>query len=530
MAEIVLDVVQDVGVATASAAGSLTDSSKSWTDNVWSGYAVYFPESGFAAAINGNTADTLTFTGYTPKVGELYRIYSVQTPPASDSPRYVFLPITGGHMTGNITLDAALTVDGRDISADGATLDGHVADTSNPHSVTVAQIGAVDKTGDTMSGDLTISGNDQRKLVIDSANGLGNTRVEFLDAGVIRWALQRNNSSGNFVLQRYDATGTLQDSPINIDDNTGVVDFIHSVHIVAPGGASLTLDNSDGTGDDTILFLDGGVSRWVIFREEATGSFKIGRYDSAGVWQDAPITIDANNGNIAVVGTVDGRDIAADGTTLDNHVADTNNPHSVTLDALAPTTTKGDLIVHNGTNNVRVAIGADGDVLTADSTQASGVKWSSASSGAGFDPGDIVAYGGGVLGAGWLECDGSAVSRTTYANLFAAISTVYGAGDGSTTFNLPDFRGRTIIGEGQGSGLTNRSRGDTGGAETHTLTTNQMPSHRHLESVLTGLGSNIRINYVSGSQGNTSYTGYTGSGNSHNNMQPFGVAKFKIKT
>lgn len=62
-------------------------------------------------------------------------------------------------------------------------------------------------------------------------------------------------------------------------------------------------------------------------------------------------------------------------------------------------------------------------------------------------PGAIVAFAGAIAPAGWLLCDGSAVSRTTFAALFAAISTAYGPGDGSTTFNLPDLRGRTTVGK-----------------------------------------------------------------------------------
>ncbi len=93
--------------------------------------------------------------------------------------------------------------------------------------------------------------------------------------------------------------------------------------------------------------------------------------------------------------------------------------------------------------------------------------------------GTIVLGGGGSVPAGYLECNGSAVSRTTYAALFTAISTTYGPGDGSTTFNLPDFRGRALLGEGQGSGLTNRTRGQTGGVETHALSAGELAAHTH---------------------------------------------------
>lgn len=85
-------------------------------------------------------------------------------------------------------------------------------------------------------------------------------------------------------------------------------------------------------------------------------------------------------------------------------------------------------------------------------------------------------------------CDGAAVSRTTYADLFDEIGTTYGSGDGATTFNLPDFRGRRAMGAGTGPGLTTRTRGSSVGAETistvpthtHNITD---PGHSHTASV-----------------------------------------------
>lgn len=68
-------------------------------------------------------------------------------------------------------------------------------------------------------------------------------------------------------------------------------------------------------------------------------------------------------------------------------------------------------------------------------------------------PGVINPYAGSAAPSGWLMCDGSAVSRTTYAALFAAIGTAFGAGDGTTTFNLPDTRARGLIGVGTGKAL-----------------------------------------------------------------------------
>lgn len=93
----------------------------------------------------------------------------------------------------------------------------------------------------------------------------------------------------------------------------------------------------------------------------------------------------------------------------------------------------------------------------------------------GFAPtGTIVAYGGTSAPSGWLLCDGAAVSRNTYARLFSVLGTTYGAGDGSTTFNLPDLRQRFPLGKAaSGTGST---LGETGGAIDHT---HSGPSHRH---------------------------------------------------
>jgi microcystin-dependent protein len=96
--------------------------------------------------------------------------------------------------------------------------------------------------------------------------------------------------------------------------------------------------------------------------------------------------------------------------------------------------------------------------------------------------GEIKMFAGISAPTNWLFCNGSAISRTTYANLFAVVGTTFGAGDGSTTFNLPDFRGRAPIGAGQGSGLTNRALGTQAGAETHILSSTEMPVHTHVQN------------------------------------------------
>lgn len=189
---------------------------------------------------------------------------------------------------------------------------------------------------------------------------------------------------------------------------------------------------------------------------------------------------------------------------------------------------KGDLIVATADNTpARLAVGTNGAVLTADSTQATGVKWAPP---AGVPAGALTMYGGSTAPTGWLLCDGSAVSRSTYADLFTAIGTAFGVGDGSTTFNVPDMRSRSPIGAGQGSGLTNRALAATGGAETHTLTTAEMPAHTHSYVVPRDGHEDTGGPNVSGPNNVSAATDSTGGNGAHNNMHPFLAVNFIIKT
>jgi microcystin-dependent protein len=94
--------------------------------------------------------------------------------------------------------------------------------------------------------------------------------------------------------------------------------------------------------------------------------------------------------------------------------------------------------------------------------------------------GMISQFAGSSAPTGWLLCEGQAVSRTTFAALFSTIGTTYGSGDGSTTFNVPNLQNRVPVGKGPDTEFD--ALGETGGAKTHTLTEAQMPSHTHIQN------------------------------------------------
>ncbi|MBN2829168.1 MAG: tail fiber protein [Candidatus Cloacimonetes bacterium] len=92
--------------------------------------------------------------------------------------------------------------------------------------------------------------------------------------------------------------------------------------------------------------------------------------------------------------------------------------------------------------------------------------------------GVVQQYAGNSAPTGYLLCNGAAVSRTTYATLFAAIGTTYGSGNGSTTFNLPNLQGKVPVGR-LSTDTSFDVLGETGGESTHTITSSEMPAHTH---------------------------------------------------
>ena len=101
--------------------------------------------------------------------------------------------------------------------------------------------------------------------------------------------------------------------------------------------------------------------------------------------------------------------------------------------------------------------------------------------------GQVMLFGGNFCPRGWTEANGQLLPIASYNALFSIYGTMYG-GDGRTTFGMPDLRGRAAVSEGNGPGLQNYSQGAKGGAETHVLTTPQLPAHSFNYSVVIANG------------------------------------------
>jgi microcystin-dependent protein len=138
---------------------------------------------------------------------------------------------------------------------------------------------------------------------------------------------------------------------------------------------------------------------------------------------------------------------------------------------------------------------------------------------------------------GWLLCDGAAVSRTTYSALWDVLrnggsTSPYGNGDGSTTFNLPNLKGRVPVGLDSSQSEFD-TLGETGGAKTHTLTVGEIPDHAHSGQIVFGTGSG-GTSAVTITGNNPTSQPTTGgvtvtTGGAHNNLQPYIVTNYIIK-
>jgi len=143
-------------------------------------------------------------------------------------------------------------------------------------------------------------------------------------------------------------------------------------------------------------------------------------------------------------------------------------------------------------------------------------------------PGLVQMFAGVSAPHGFLLCDGSAVSRVTYKNLFNVIGVIYGAGDGVNTFNIPNLQGRVPVGR-DATQTEFDVLGETGGEKTHTLTIAEMPAHTHTYLGVQSQGAASGFdNVAENSPRPTETSGSTGGSLPHNNLQPYIVLNYII--
>jgi microcystin-dependent protein len=358
--------------------------------------------------------------------------------------------VGNGTSTGNVTLGGNIvvggTVDGRDLATDGTKLDGiesgATADQSASEILTL--IKTVDGAGsgldaDTLDG--VSSGSFLRSDATDSASGDLTLSGTVNVSGTLQLGGTSITSTATEVNYTDGVTSNIQtqlDGKLATAGGTMTGDVLYNDSVKAKFGTDSDLeiyhDGSNsyikdvGTGNLNLL-ADGNVNILNAAGTEFKAQFVSNGadnlfYDNSKKFEtdSAGVTI---TGNIAVTGTVDGRDIATDGTKLDGIESGATADQTASEILTAIKTVDG------------AGSGLDADTLDGIQANDSSI----------LNPtGSIIMYGAASAPSGYYLCEGAAISRSTYSALFGVISTTYGAGDGSTTFNVPDFRDRAPYG------------------------------------------------------------------------------------
>ncbi len=325
--------------------------------------------------------------------------------------------------------------------------------------------------------------------------------------------------------------------------NTNVIDLVDQAvaayQIVSVSGTTpITLTQVNGATDQSrkaILSFDGtltaetsiiipSVNKMYYVRNNTSGSFAL-KIKTAG---NTAITIEQGS-NVMV---------ASDGTDV-YQTAFPTSVSSFTANSLTATSVSTSVLnASKISTSIVSATNIHATSVSAVSGRFSGTVSASAFSGLGIIPtGMISPYAGGSAPTGFLLCFGQAVSRSTYSDLFAVVSATYGAGDGSSTFNLPDLRGRVVAGQDDmggssanrltaavSGGVNGDTLGGSGGLETKTLTIDNLPDTHHYK-VSAGVAD-----LASGASGARANPLDQGGGEAINIVQPTFILNYIIKT
>lgn len=261
---------------------------------------------------------------------------------------------------------------------------------------------------------------------------------------------------------------------------------------------------------------------------------------------------------------VDGNYSLPAGTLVNSGDTILVSQHNPAMNDIA--TAIGNSLDRNGTGGMRAALNMGGNPVQNVGTGSndSDVATVAQVSAVGVPVGTVIDFAGPIAPAGYLFCAGQAISRETYADLFIQIGVYYGPGDGSTTFNIPDCRGRVSAGQDNMNGVAAgrltefaaTSVGAVGGVDKVILTEGQIPSHTHTASAeaagshIHGIpgregsdtsgpfvggastGANSKETDINGEHTHVITVSSTGGGLSHSNVQPtiiFGKAIKAVK-
>jgi microcystin-dependent protein len=451
-----------------------------------------------APTLSGTITNTGTFANVL--IGPAGSLASCTLQPTGDANTGIYFPsadrmdmVTGGtsrlyiDSSGNTTITGNLTVNGTfasggsgaGVTTDGTqTLTNKTIDTAGPNTIKIngntlsASAGTatvtIPNSTDTLVGRATTDTLTNKTLTSPTIN------TPTITVNDNAFTLRDNTDTSKQLVFELSGITTATTRTLTVPNASGTL-VLNSWTLTA--GTGLT-GGGDLSANRTISISSGGVSATELASDAVT-----------------TIKILNNAVTLAKMATQ-----AAD-TILANNTGSTAVPSAVGLSAIMDRvlgSTRGSIVYRGASTWSVLTPGTSGQKLQTNGAGAD-PSWATVSSGDSIPAGAISAFGMNTAPSGWLECDGATVSRTTYATLFAAISTTFGVGDGSTTFKLPDLRGEFIRGWDDGRGVdTSRAFGSSQtemiGPHNHTATstgtTSSDGAHTHNVNGDSGAGSN----------------------------------------